>query len=304
MKKILTMTMLMVCTIGAFLGCSNGAGGADSGKIKTQVFRVGDFKAVVLKGPMRAKIERDAQYSAEVTLDSNLYSNLDVHVTNQVLYITFKSADVTKSYRYDALIKAPSLTSIELTGATQADISGFVDAGSDMSLKCEGSGTVTVDATLRELKVHALGSGNVVAKGTVEQLFAEIAGAGHLQASGLTTGSATVNCTNSGGAEVTVGKKLDATISGSGSIIAKGKAAQLISRITGSGSLKAFGLTADTANITCAGSGNAELTVVKALTAQVDSSGGVKYYATGKSLRKTFKRKGSDSGKIEQVKTR
>jgi len=304
MKKILTMTVLMVCTIGAFLGCGDGVGGTDSGKIKTQVFRVNDFKAVVLKGPVRAKIQKDAQYSVEVTLDSNLYDNLDVHVTNQVLYITFKSAEVTKAYRYDALIKAPSLTAIELVGATQADITGFVDAGSDMSLKCEGSGTVAIDVTLRELKVHTLGSGNVVAKGTVEQLFAEIAGAGHLQASGLTAGSVEVKCMNSGGAEVTVGKKLTAEISGSGSITAKGKAVHLTSRIAGAGSLKAFGLTADTANVTCTSSGTAELTVVKALTAQVEGSGGVKYYATGKSLRKTFKRKGPDSGKIEQVKTR
>ena len=300
MKKILTMTVLMICTIGAFLGCNGGVGGADSGKIKTQVFRVSDFKAVVLKGPMRAKIQRDAQCSVEVTLDSNLYSNLDVHVTNQVLYITFKSAEVTKYYMYDTLIKAPSLTGIELTGATQADISGFVDTKAYMSLKCESSGAVNIDATLHELRVHTLGSGDVVAKGAAEQLFAEITGAGHLRASHFTAGSVEVNCTNSGGAEVVVGRKLGAALSGSGNITARGKALQLVSRITGSGNLKAFGLTADTANITCTGSGNAELTVVKTLAVQVDGSGGVKYYATGKSLKRMFKRKGL--GKIEQLK--
>ena len=297
MKKIVTMTALMLLSIGTFLGCTGEIG---NGKFKTKTFKVGDFKAVVLKGPMRAKIQKDAQCSVEVTLDSSLYSNLDVHVTNQVLYITFKSTEVTKYYMYDTLIKAPSLTGIELAGFTQADITGFVDTRSDMNLKCEGSGTVNIDATLHELRMHTLGSGNVIARGSVEQFFAQIAGHGYLNASHLTAGSVVVNCTNSGGAEVIVGRKLDATISGSGNIIAKGKAVQLISRITGSGSLKAFGLTADTATITCIGSGNAELTVVKVLTAQVDGPGGIKYYATGKSLKKTFKRKGL--GKIEQLK--
>ena len=83
----------------------------------------------------------------------------------------------------------------------------------------------------------------------------------------------------SGSIEVRVidAQDVDARISGSGKIIAKGNSNYIGSKVSGSGNLEAFDLETNIANINISGSGDAEVTVFDELDVKISGSGDVNY---------------------------
>lgn len=73
------------------------------------------------------------------------------------------------------------------------------------------------------------------------------------------------------------GLHTQSNISGSGKMVLQGTTNQLETRISGSGNIHAFGLTAKALAATISGSGNTEATVTETLSATISGSGNVRY---------------------------
>jgi hypothetical protein len=102
------------------------------------------------------------------------------------------------------------------------------------------------------------------------------------------TGSGSIN-----GNINTVYSKLNLTISGSGSILIKGRADELKAKTTGSGKMRLSELTVQDAECTVSGSGNMYLNVEKTLKATISGSGDIFY--TGRPVIDSY---GSGSGRL------
>lgn len=117
----------------------------------------------------------------------------------------------------------------------------YVTARSLSALSNAGSGSMDVDGSLNggDVSVVLSGSGSI--------------------SSGISAG------------------KLQITMSGSGAVKLRGKAANTDIAISGSGKLSAVGLATEVANVQLSGSGDANITVNKTISASIVGSGSVHY---------------------------
>ncbi|MDX2047436.1 MAG: head GIN domain-containing protein [Chitinophagaceae bacterium] len=129
-------------------------------------------------------------------------------------------------------------------------------------------------------KLASAGSGNIYVQGKIkaDDLRIGLSGSGNFEG------------------EVEAGK-IDVGLSGSSNVRIKGKAGTTSYSISGSGNIMGSNMAADFCDVSISGSGNAELTVNKELSARVSGSGNVRYYGSG--LIRSVSTSGS--GKVRKV---
>jgi len=101
----------------------------------------------------------------------------------------------------------------------------------------------SADTSVRRLdaerfEVHVSGSADVRAEGQVEYLEASVSGSGNLNLKKLEAQEAVVRVSGSGDVDVTVVRRIDAKVSGSGDITYRGDPKQLSTSVSGSGSIR------------------------------------------------------------------
>lgn len=109
-----------------------------------------------------------------------------------------------------------SMEGITLSGSGNINASGL--AGKDFNADLTGSVTITISGTVDHVTIGLPGSGNIFC-------------------SGLKATSAKVTLSGSGNITVFASESLDASIAGSGSIRYAGNPTQLITNVSGSGTI-------------------------------------------------------------------
>ena len=163
--------------------------------------------------------------------------------------------------------KVNSFTKVSVSGATNV----FVTKGSDYKVEVKGSENLLQDFTTEvvnnSLELH-FKPGAIINTGKLE-VYVTMPQLAGLSSSG------------SGGIDVKgafASPRLDAFITGSGTIrIEGGTAESFVESIIGSGKVFAFGLLANNADITVSGSSVSEVSVARQLTAKISGSAVVYY---------------------------
>jgi hypothetical protein len=124
------------------------------------------------------------------------------------------------------------------------------------------------------------GSGNIKIEGTLKspELTFEVSGSGNIYGDIQT-------------------KELEVNVSGSSNIRLTGSAANAEFTCSGSGNIQAPGLVTEICEVEMSGSGNAELTVNKELSARISGSGNIRYGGSGNLVHSST----SGSGKIRKI---
>jgi hypothetical protein len=104
------------------------------------------------------------------------------------------------------------------------------------AVRLSGSGTVTVDGhDLDLLALDLSGAGTLRGSGTAQRLDVELGGTGDVQLETLAVEEATVTLPGSGNVHVHVSERLDARVSGTGSVFYSGDPKTVTKEITGTG---------------------------------------------------------------------
>lgn len=171
------------------------------------------FQAVQLAGSNQVAVRVGEPQSVVVTGDDNLLALVTTEVRDGALVIDSDGSFSTEK-PMSVEVSVPSLGAVALSG----------------------SGVVTVEGVDAEKLVARLpGSGLLVVDGTTERLDAELTGSGRLLLAELVAQDATAVVSGSGQIEVHATRRLDATVSGSGTITYRGDPAMVTQRVTGSG---------------------------------------------------------------------
>ena len=175
-----------------------------SGKLETRDFDLAAFTDLELNGSLDAEIAFGDRQKVSVTLDDNLFDNLELDVDDGELTVDWdESCDPDNKSRI--VITMKRLASIELNGAGDIDVDGF--RGDSFSFRLRGAGDITL-----------MGAGDVDAK----ELKAK-----HVE----------VSVTGVGDAEVTATESIDAKVSGVGDIKYWGKPEKEKTRVSGLGDI-------------------------------------------------------------------
>ncbi|MEL3906596.1 MAG: DUF2807 domain-containing protein [Treponema sp.] len=202
--------------------------------METKIFELRDFTAVSLSGGMYASIVQGDEFKVAVTLDKKLFEYLDIHIHNHTLIITRKKDVHLQISHYEVAVTMPAITRLNIAGSVDTALSGFNDPSASLHMNISGSGQISADIAVKNIRITVGGSGSVDLKGSAEKLHCAIAGCGTVNAFGCNVSKAHTSISGSGLIEINAEKTLVAAITGSGHIAYRGQPA-LKSSIIGSG---------------------------------------------------------------------
>ena len=121
---------------------------------------------------------------------------------------------------------------------TRARMSVDVTVPALDAVTLSGAGTVVVDGVSADsFSATAPGAGTLVVSGRAATLDATLAGAGMLRLEGLVARDATATVSGAGTLRLTATRRLDATVSGVGSIVYGGSPPVVTTIVSGTGSI-------------------------------------------------------------------
>lgn len=196
MRSHLVLAISFVCA-AAVIGCSGeisfGGGEDGSGTAQTVPFQFGEVDRLSVGSTFRADVEFvDGPASAQVVVDDNLVDNLNVRVSDGVLYVEFGRNDVDPSVEPTALIKLPALTELRVSGASDVIVADEV-VTSALTIDVSGASSVEVPMDVLTIAMEATGAADVRLLGRTDVITVAASGASTLDFAELRTGSADID---------------------------------------------------------------------------------------------------------------
>ena len=195
--------------------------------------------------------------TVKVTIDSNLYDYLDIHVENRQLVVGTKNNKQLNPTRYEIRSHSASLNEVKVGGSSDFRIDGQLTTNA-LTLKVSGSGSIrakenvksgTINAGVsgsgnlyltnlltNDLEVRISGSGNANLGGSSQRGDFAVSGSGNVNAYDCRINELSCSVSGSGDMKVQALKRLKASVSGSGDVAYKGTPAVDI-HTSGSGSI-------------------------------------------------------------------
>lgn len=206
------ITVTAATTTAATTGAGSAAGGSG---MTTAVRHVGPFTGVNLAGANVVTIRVGGTRSVTVTGERSVVPLVTTTVRSGELVISNRERFTTHAPLH-VDVRTPTLSSVTV----------------------DGSGRLTVDGVRAPHFVVDLGGSGVVrATGRTEDLRAELGGVGDVELGQLLAGHARAVVSGSGRLTINVARSLEASLSGTGSIVYRGSPTNVSSRVTGSGTI-------------------------------------------------------------------
>ena len=231
-----TARLMMVATL-ATAGC--GLFGVEgNGERATETRPVAGFTAVVADSSLDVEIQSGAAFSVEVSIDSNLLSDLHTDLIDGGATL---SIDTERPVRDilpgpHVIITMPDLQRAALNGSGSVSATGFQQSD-PVVLELDGSGLLTYDGQVPGAQVRSWGSGDMRLHGSTSTLDARLDGSGDVDARNFPAATADLSLSGSGNLSATVSDSVSVTLSGSGDVDLYGGAAVDRVSISGSGTL-------------------------------------------------------------------
>ena len=188
-----------------------------SGRLTTRVVDVSSFEGIVLAGIGEVFVTQDSVQSVRVEADDNVIDRLILDVREGNLNIGIQKA----SYSHVTIRIRLSMRSVEFL-----EVAG---AGSFASV-----GPLVCDS----LTCRIVGAGSMTLSGRATAQLIELQGAGSVHGFNLECSQSRIILSGTGSAEVNVVQRLEATITGIGSVVYAGNPPDVISHVTGLGSIR------------------------------------------------------------------
>lgn len=183
----LALAATSACSVDVSIGTLDG-----SGQAETVSFDFDSFDEISLNSAFGAEITVvEGPPSVEVTVDDNLVEHLEVNVENDELTIGFDRGNIDTDVNPIAVVSMPSLTKLDLSGASTAQVDGVDE--SELSVDISGAGDLTIAGSVDELRVDLSGGSTMSVTGTGDRVVAELSGASDVDFTDFETASAEID---------------------------------------------------------------------------------------------------------------
>ena len=229
--------VLTFCTVSCeFVGGEKVKG---DGKIVTEQRSVGAFNSVEADGAVELTLVANNQGNkVEVRVDQNLQPFVIVEVKGGVLKITQKPGyNLRPSDKIAVYVVASHFRKLEVSGACQIKTEEKLYNSGELEISASGAGQVDLDLHAPKVKLDLSGAGEVKLKGETQHFELKLTGAADAKCKELLSEYGKVSITGAGAAELFASVRLEATISGAGSVKYWGNPTFVTQNITGAGSI-------------------------------------------------------------------
>jgi Putative auto-transporter adhesin, head GIN domain len=189
------------------------------GTQKTETFPYTDFTQVEVSSAFQVTITESETYSIKVTAGERIFDRIQVNKTGETLKIgTLPITVFLGSFDAKAEITMPALNKLDLSGATQATVSGFSTTESFAATVTGASSLELTDVKFGDVNIQLSGASHMVAAGTGNNLAADVSGASNLDLTSFRVNDANVNVSGASHATVNLDGRLDVDASGMSSL--------------------------------------------------------------------------------------
>lgn len=212
------------------------------GDTRTETRNVsGNFKGVSLHSADNVVVKQGSTVSVTVSGPADEVARTETVVSNGRLEIR-KRGEGKMSWGKNeppvvVTVTMPTIESLSVSSSGGIRTEGTI-TGADLALSLAGSGDIHVAANLTGACTTAVaGSGDVQLSGSCANHAVRLAGSGDIKAAKMMATNATVKLAGSGDVSVAAVTSLDISVSGSGDVRYTGAPKNLVTRVTGSGSV-------------------------------------------------------------------
>lgn len=188
-----------------------------SGRTTTQTYDFSDFDSLIIANAFEAAVVMSDSYSVEVTVDDNVVEHLRVEQKGRTVTVSLDDNFFVRNTTQRATITLPKLVSLEASGASRVDVSGF-KTSDDVRVTVSGASTTRGDMETGDLTADVSGASTLSLTGSGGDLNVEATGASTADLSDFTVANATVEASGASRALVNASGTLNANASGASSV--------------------------------------------------------------------------------------
>jgi len=246
-RTLAVMTVVAVVVLLLMTGCIRIVTGSETvtgtPDMETREFDFADFTRVDVGYAFEVDVTRADTHSVSITMNDNLFDYLDVTLSGTTLRIRMLSNHNYVRATRRASVTLPVLRSLELSGASRGEVSGF-SGGDDVDFEVSGASSLTLvgirvdgasfdvsgasratgDITMADGDFSVSGASTVELEGRADDIRLEVSGASTARLADFPMKSADVRVSGASNATVDVSDRLDIDISGASRLVYDGDA--------------------------------------------------------------------------------
>ena len=228
MKKLTTLVVAVLAVALLIPGLSVGCAGTvtGSGNLTTETFDISDFTKVEAQSGFQIEVTQSSTFSIEVTADDNVHEFIEVEKSGDTLGIRLRGNRYYRSVTIEAKITMPELYKIELSGGSQASITGF-SSSHDFEADMSGGSQLSGEITAGDANFELSGGSQVTLEGEGDDLVIDASGGSQFELEDFPIDNATIHLSGGGRATVNVSSTLDVDLSGGSRVIYVGEPTQV-----------------------------------------------------------------------------
>jgi len=189
-----------------------------SGNVVTQEEAISDFDKVEISHSFDVDIKQGDAFSVVIRVDDNLVEQLQVEKFGSTLKIGLKpGVSLVTNATLDAEISMPELAGIDLSGASDAQISGFKSTN-NLTVDLSGSSSLKGDIEASDANFDVSGSSDANLTGSGGNLTLDASGSSDVDLSEFPVADAEIDASGASAVTVNASGRLDVNASGASDV--------------------------------------------------------------------------------------
>ena len=211
--------LLAILFIAVFSSCKMISG---NGNVKKETRDPGTFNKIHSSGSADVVIISGNHCTVTVEDDDNLLPYMETVVSNGTLQIHYRDGINVTNDHAKIYVTAPTLTDVTSSGTSNIIMQDLLQNPGKISVHTSGTGNIEGEVDAPAISVSLSGTGTIKLRGRTKDFDCEISGVGHADCGNLESENTKVNVSGVGDAHVFASVRLDATVSGTGSVFYRG----------------------------------------------------------------------------------
>ncbi|RYF98397.1 MAG: DUF2807 domain-containing protein, partial [Chitinophagaceae bacterium] len=220
-------------------GFGNGKKVKGNGNIKTEERSVGSFSKVEVHGSIDVHVAQGDQKPVRIEGDENLLQYIEVKQNGDKLEVrTKRGYNLKPSSDMRIYVTSPTFTDIDVSGACDIIGDSRITNNDKIRLHVSGAGDIKMEVDVPVISADISGAGSINLRGKTRDFSCDLSGAGEAHCYDLLAENTRIEISGAGNAEVFASMKVDAEVSGAGSVKYKGNAGTVNQKVSGAGSVR------------------------------------------------------------------
>jgi Putative auto-transporter adhesin, head GIN domain len=210
-----------------------------NGNIKTEEHNVSSFKNVEVSGAIELFVAQGDLKPVKIETDENLLQYIEVlQEGNKIIVQSRSGINLKPTSKVKVYVTSPVYNNIDVSGASNINGLNKIINTERMKMEVSGAGDINMDVNAPSITAEVSGAGTVNLKGETKTFDLILTGAAKGHCFELLSENTKVDISGAGEADIYASIKLDAEVSGAGSVSYKGAATSVSQHVSGAGSVK------------------------------------------------------------------